>query len=191
MNIMLVSVTERVREIGLRKALGATPRLIRRQFLVEASVLGLWVGRSGPCSAYLARDPPALHQRPDRDIGLGDRRCLLVAIAIGVIFGVYPASRAAHLRRSTRCAANEPAPTTPLRSSETRRNNRNAIPNDVRPHLPQSRTVHRPRGRLGARRVVCCRCGNNLGALFRRTGTVAAVSEPACRCRTPTPARRR
>ena len=47
MNIMLVSVTERIREIGLRKALGATPGLIRRQFLVEASVFGLAGGTLG------------------------------------------------------------------------------------------------------------------------------------------------
>ena len=47
MNIMLVSVTERIREIGLRKALGATPAAIRRQFLVEACMLGLLGWRAG------------------------------------------------------------------------------------------------------------------------------------------------
>jgi putative ABC transport system permease protein len=98
MNIMLVSVTERIREIGLRKALGATPRVIRRQFLVEASVLGLIGGAVGVVIgllgvAYLPGligDPISIS--PTAAVG-----ALAIALAIGVLFGVYPASRAASL----------------------------------------------------------------------------------------------
>jgi putative ABC transport system permease protein len=98
MNIMLVSVTERIREIGLRKALGATPRLIRRQFLVEASVLGLIGGGLGVILGIIGAvflpgwigDPISI-SAPYAGLAL------LVALGIGVSFGVYPASRAAHL----------------------------------------------------------------------------------------------
>ena len=98
MNIMLVSVTERIREIGLRKALGATPRVIRRQFLVEASVLGLIGGALGVVAGLIAvvylpgliGDP--ISTSPTAAVG-----ALAIALAIGVLFGVYPASRAASL----------------------------------------------------------------------------------------------
>ena len=98
MNIMLVSVTERIREIGLRKALGATPRVIRRQFLVEASVLGILGGIVGVVAGILGvlylpgviGDP--MTTSPTAAVG-----ALVIALAIGVLFGVYPASRAAAL----------------------------------------------------------------------------------------------
>ena len=98
MNIMLVSVTERIREIGLRKALGATPPVIRRQFLVEASVLGIIGGILGVVGGIigviylpgLIGDP--ISTSPTAAVG-----ALAVALAIGVLFGVYPASRAAAL----------------------------------------------------------------------------------------------
>ncbi len=98
MNIMLVSVTERVREIGLRKALGATPRLIRRQFLVEASVLGLAGGALGVALGIIgAVFLPGAVGDPITISPWAAGLALLVAMAIGVVFGVYPASRAAHL----------------------------------------------------------------------------------------------
>jgi putative ABC transport system permease protein len=98
MNIMLVSVTERIREIGLRKALGATPRLIRRQFLVEASVLGLAGGALGAGLGIIgAVFLPGVVGDPITISAWAVAGAIVIAMAIGVIFGVYPASRAAHL----------------------------------------------------------------------------------------------
>jgi putative ABC transport system permease protein len=98
MNIMLVSVTERIREIGLRKALGATPGVIRRQFLVEASVLGLVGGALGALLGILgAIFLPGVVGDPISISPPATALAILVALAIGIAFGVYPASRAAHL----------------------------------------------------------------------------------------------
>jgi putative ABC transport system permease protein len=98
MNIMLVSVTERIREIGLRKALGARPRLIRRQFLVEAmvlgfagGVLGVLLGLVGAVVIPLFTDSSVLVSIP------AIAASIAVAIVIGISFGVYPATRAARL----------------------------------------------------------------------------------------------
>ena len=91
MNIMLVSVTERIREIGLRKALGATPRVIRRQFLVEASVLGLAGGVLGAgLGLLLAWILPHFISDPITVSPVAMVAAIAVAIGIGVAFGVYP-----------------------------------------------------------------------------------------------------
>ncbi|MDM7854446.1 ABC transporter permease [Cellulomonas alba] len=98
MNIMLVSVTERTREIGLRKALGAPPWAIRRQFLVEASVLGLTGGLLGAVVGVVAAKalPSALGSSVVVS-GVAVGGSVVIAIAIGLVFGVYPATRAARL----------------------------------------------------------------------------------------------
>ncbi len=98
MNIMLVSVTERTREIGLRKALGATPKAIRRQFLVEASVLGLSGGILGVVLGTVgAVVLPHFISDPISVSTAAAGGAIVVAVAIGIAFGVYPASRAARL----------------------------------------------------------------------------------------------
>ncbi|MFT4286217.1 ABC transporter permease [Nocardioides sp.] len=98
MNIMLVSVTERIREIGLRKAIGATPAVIRRQFLVEASLLGLAGGAIGVLIGFAgALVLPSLIDQPVSISLLATCAALGTALALGVGFGVYPASRAARL----------------------------------------------------------------------------------------------
>jgi putative ABC transport system permease protein len=98
MNIMLVSVTERIREIGLRKAIGANPTAIRRQFLVEASVLGLSGGLLGALLGIVGSlvlphlISATITISPTATIG-----AIVIAICIGLAFGVYPATRAARL----------------------------------------------------------------------------------------------
>jgi putative ABC transport system permease protein len=98
MNIMLVSVRERTREIGLRKALGGTPAMIRRQFLSEASILGLTGGFLGVGLGVGAA--VALRHVITNPVAISVPWILIaiaVAVVIGVGFGVYPAARAARL----------------------------------------------------------------------------------------------
>ncbi len=98
MNIMLVSVTERTREIGVRRAVGAKKRSIMTQFIVEAIVLcevggalGVLLGLlGGNAAAYFLKTPPAI---PLDWVGFG----LLICSVVGIVFGTYPAYKAANL----------------------------------------------------------------------------------------------
>ena len=106
MNIMLVSVTDRTKEIGLRKALGATRTDILTQFLIEASVLTLAGGILGAIlGIFMGRGTAALISKFVWEgsnwpsvISFGTMViALLVSVAIGVFFGLYPANKAAKL----------------------------------------------------------------------------------------------
>ena len=96
-NVMLVTVTERTREIGIRKALGATRPAILGQFLVEAATLTLLGGVLGVVVALIGARFEINGTQPVV-LGYSVPLALGVSVAIGVFFGVYPAARAAAMR---------------------------------------------------------------------------------------------
>ncbi|MDQ8161689.1 MAG: ABC transporter permease [Gemmatimonadota bacterium] len=98
MNIMLMAVTERTHEIGLRKAMGATATDIRRQFLAESVALALTGGLLGVAAGWaLAVAIAAFSPLPARVTPWSVALALSLGAGIGVLFGVYPAARAAKL----------------------------------------------------------------------------------------------
>jgi putative ABC transport system permease protein len=98
MNIMLVSVTERTKEIGLRKSIGARRGDILKQFLAESTMLSLFGGAIGISIAYaLAKLVAVLTPVPTALPWLAVTVALVVSATVGLISGVYPAWRAARL----------------------------------------------------------------------------------------------
>ena len=99
MNIMLVSVTERTREIGLRKAVGAKRRDILLQFLIEAVVISLIGGIVGLTLGIIGAQ--AVSRLADELTAVVTPQSIMLAIgfsaAVGLFFGIYPATRAAEL----------------------------------------------------------------------------------------------
>ncbi|PRD53987.1 ABC transporter permease [Sphingobacterium gobiense] len=98
MNIMLVSVTERTREIGVRKAIGATPTVIRKQFLMEAIVICVLGGIVGVAVGIVIGNLLALALGADfiipwKWMALG----MSVCVGVGMLSGYYPASKASKL----------------------------------------------------------------------------------------------
>jgi putative ABC transport system permease protein len=98
MNIMLVSVTERTKEIGVRKSIGARSRDILRQFLTEAVFISEAGGILGIILGVIGGDLLAVWLKADIIFPFGWALAgLLVCSAIGIGFGLYPAYRAANL----------------------------------------------------------------------------------------------
>jgi putative ABC transport system permease protein len=98
MNIMLASVTERTREIGIRRAIGAKRRQIVSQFLIETIVLSTTGGLIGlGLGILIPRVITAVSGMTTVLTPVGIVLPLLISVSIGVIFGLYPAVRAAQV----------------------------------------------------------------------------------------------
>ncbi len=98
MNVMLMTVSERTREIGIRKALGARRRDIRRQFLIETVILSVLGGIQGVLlGSGLAWLVNAFTPLPARVTAWSVGVALALGALTGIVFGVYPAARAARL----------------------------------------------------------------------------------------------
>ena len=105
MNIMLVSVTERTREIGIRKALGAKERVILSQFVVEAATTSALGGVLGIVLGYIVsmaanRILPMISSSIDVTVSPSFNSIVVafgISVGIGVLFGYLPAKRAARL----------------------------------------------------------------------------------------------
>jgi len=98
MNIMLVAVTERTKEIGIRMAVGARRKDIMMQFLIEASALSVVGGLIGILLGFiLAKVITAVSSLPSRLEPISIIAAILVSASVGIFFGIYPASKAAKL----------------------------------------------------------------------------------------------
>ncbi len=99
MNIMLVTVTERTREIGVRKAIGAGRANILIQFLIESSVMsgvgGIIGASSGVVASYVICNMMGISYAINIPVILG---AFIFSLAVGVFFGLYPANKASKLK---------------------------------------------------------------------------------------------